>query len=111
MEEHGTLAHLATRVVEAAGHLAAAHVSASAQLASTVPTPHVVIPAQAQAAASANDDSVALADQLQWSSVKSIRTSVITLASFNVVAAAITIICVLRDARALDERNTRFQLR
>lgn len=38
-----------------------------------------------------------LLDDLRFSAAKSIRTSIITLASFNVIAAAVTLACVIWD--------------
>ncbi|KAF4119608.1 hypothetical protein GMORB2_4517 [Geosmithia morbida] len=95
----------------AADH-AAAHVSRSAQdstaAASTTATATATT---TTVVAQAANETTASTDELQWSSAKSIRTSVITLASFNVLAATITIICIVRDARALDERGSLFRLR
>jgi hypothetical protein len=39
----------------------------------------------------------ALLEDLRFSAAKSIRTSIITLASFNVLAAAVTLACVVWD--------------
>ena len=44
----------------------------------------------------ANGTAALLAD-LRFSAAKSIRTSIITLASFNVLAAAVTLACVVWD--------------
>lgn len=44
----------------------------------------------------ANATSSVIAD-LRFSAAKSIRTSIITLASFNVLAAAVTLACVIWD--------------
>lgn len=43
--------------------------------------------------------------QLQWSAAKSIRTSIITLASFNVVAAFATLACILWDCWTVAKRR------
>lgn len=44
-------------------------------------------------------------DELQWSAAKSIRTSIITLASFNVVAGFATLACILWDCWTVARRN------
>ena len=44
-------------------------------------------------------------DQLQWSAAKSIRTSIITLASFNVAAAFVTLACILWDCWSVAKKT------
>ena len=44
-------------------------------------------------------------DQLQWSAAKSIRTSVVTLAAFNVVAAFATLACILWDCWTVKKKS------
>lgn len=52
---------------------------------------------EANATANSTNATNSLLEDLQFSAAKSIRTSIITLASFNVVAAAVTLACVIWD--------------
>jgi hypothetical protein len=44
-------------------------------------------------------------NQLNWSAAKSIRTSIITLASFNVAAAFVTMACIFWDRRSVAKKT------
>lgn len=44
-------------------------------------------------------------DQLQWSAAQSIRTSIITLASFNVVVAFATLACIIWDCWSVTKKT------
>lgn len=78
------------------GHIWASLPARAANLMSGGIEPGLVSRAAQEANTPANATSD-LISELQWSAAKSIRTSIITLASFNVLAATVTLACVLWD--------------
>jgi hypothetical protein len=66
----------------------------------------------AQEVAARAENATDLIEELQFSSIKSIRTSIITMASFNVLAAAVTLACIVWDCYLAAKRKDKaFKIR
>ncbi|KAI6782927.1 uncharacterized protein J7T54_002086 [Emericellopsis cladophorae] len=91
---------------------AARQAAVASVLAEGVASSSTLVSRAAQEAAAAADNTTSIIEDLQFSSIKSIRTSIITLASFNVLAAAVTLACIVWDCYlAAKRKDQAFKIR